>query len=332
MRIEARPPQKKRPTVLVHRHQELTHTENDGTPIPGHFDGDAREKFLDGGARHIQFGASLPEVGVPHVDEHGTWMLMPKVFEGAGYKKPIAAASISRVDGEKKYSEGYNACLGLIGMAIDKDTNEPISFLSHIDPATLLARRGVTSDEQQQVHSILMSRLTEIANRAKRGSLSLEIVGGGFTNTGSMVSDYMNGVVCLGKMAEAVTHTRAMVVFGPNNELERSKVIEAGEQRALAENLSHRLNTDVYVDTPKLGITVVRPEQRNYRWNNAFPAPRNVNEFNALEGEGLAATLPRDSEASLISDLWATDKRRFWELAREGVFGEEWREKAQGKI
>lgn len=253
---------RKRPTMLAYHHE-----------IAAHFP--EREEF-EREAINIAFAGPL---NIDDSAHDSVWGYTPEALKT--YMLPNqAAVVISTVSSDNKFSRGYNSCTGIVALGIDRETGLPISFLSHSDPHCLLGDSDVTSNERGVVLEKLAQRIKEMVSRCKLESLSFEIVGGGFVNNNTMIDLYERSVICLGDIVESNAGVRPYVAFGPNTELGRTRNTMASPQdRALVDGPT---NTDVYVDTKNFGTTVVRPQQRNSRWNNSFIAPRNYKEWEEL--------------------------------------------------
>ena len=124
----------------------------------------------------------------------------------------------------------------------------------------------------------------------------------------------MQSITYLGDLIEAETGKRPYVSFGPNTELGRNDEDTDKDYRPLHPGLQ---NTDVYVDTEHLGITIVRPEQHNARWNNPFVAPKNYEEWKALTDSAIGANdgkLPLGTNTTESLELWESNPDKWREI------------------
>lgn len=270
----------KRPTTLVYRHQEASQFPD--------------KDIFKARATEVRFGSPCNTAPDPE-DPNGVWAFTPeesKIYMGRDDKgNERAAVVISNVSYTNKYSEGYNACLGLVGIGKNIQTGENFSFISHFDPRFICGDEDMlTQEDRHMILFVLHNRIGELIRKSGGPSnTTFEVVGGGYTNNQGFQSMYMKGISKIGDLVEEIwgMGRRPIVPLGANAELGKSSGREAGlrpsindipvDEKDVAVSQSQQkpiLNTDVYVDTQNLGITVIRPIQRTPRWNSSFIAPR----------------------------------------------------------
>ncbi|MFA5831637.1 MAG: hypothetical protein WC878_07475 [Candidatus Paceibacterota bacterium] len=130
----------------------------------------------------------------------------------------IGTYAVSPVNEQNKFSRGYCECTGIVVSGIDKETGKNISFLSHQDPNELLT--GHPEKFSADVHS----RLLEIKNRCKEGTIDAVIAGGNYItkkgNKGALKStreNYGDVIPALSEEVRSVLGFDPAVVVGPKN-------------------------------------------------------------------------------------------------------------------
>ena len=158
-----------------------------------------------------------------------------------------------------KYSERYHTCIGLAIVGTDLVTGKKISILTHHDPVNFnpdLLERNKGKIFVQKMNK----NIQEIKKQCIPGSIDAVIFGGNRNYVSSILSfskaDYKKSITELGKMCAENLGFEPTVITGPN----------------MSEDLNNN-GTNIYLNTQKCRLYIVRANQEDTKTNNSFAPP-----------------------------------------------------------
>jgi len=138
--------------------------------------------------------------------------LLSSVFE-----KGKSGYAISSVNEHNKFSEGYRYCTGLVVVGKKKDGTGNISFISHQDPAQVIAPQY-----QEGFKKAVTRSIEKIVEECEPGTIDAMIVGGSAKKNAHIfsagVERYKDVITALSGVVSQVLGFEPVVVTGPNAE------------------------------------------------------------------------------------------------------------------
>ncbi len=149
---------------------------------------------------------------------------------------------ISESDSKNKYSQNYDHCTGviLVGTALD---GKEICLMSHQNPDNFLEKK-----KEEFTDDLLLS-IDEFIKKVEKNSIDSVIFGG---NRGGNV--YLNSIKLLASILQSKLGFEPTVMTGPNDILNNSK----------------RSSTDIFFDTQKRLLYIIRSAQDNSKFDESY--------------------------------------------------------------
>lgn len=165
---------------------------------------------------------------------------------------------ISPVSEKDKVSESYIFCTGVVAAGKDKNTGENISVATHQNPKHFLFE----DDSKNEFLRDFRSRLGELKERTKEGTVDVVIVGGEFpAESPEYVQKYRDSIGLLGEEVKNIFGFEPTVVTGPKTRLLYEKDAES-----------------IYFDTKERRLYIARPHTGDAMSESYLPSERSEKE------------------------------------------------------